>query len=288
MAEIARDLSPSALTMAIEANQIAAFREFRRVPGVECDDGPEAMWFCTGVPFPLLNGVFRARLDPNQLDAAIEGLLERFKTRGLPMIWWTGPTTHPPDLGGRLVVHGLVHSGDDPGMAVDLSVVNEPPTPPGLTIEHVRDAGRLEAWLQPFTTGFEIPEFAARAIGSFFVTLGFTGGASWRHYVGWREGQPVACSSMFLGGGVAGIYNVATVPEARRQGLGAAMTVVPLRDALAMGYRIGILQSSKIGLGVYRRLGFQEYCTVGIYIWTGDQSGRDGRGDGAPGGLREV
>jgi hypothetical protein len=50
------------------------------------------------------------------------------------------------------------------------------------------------------------------------------------------------------------------------------MTLAPLMDAREMGYRIGTLQSSEMGLNVYRRLGFKEYCRVSQYVWAGDAS----------------
>jgi GNAT superfamily N-acetyltransferase len=63
------------------------------------------------------------------------------------------------------------------------------------------------------------------------------------------------------------IYNVATLPEARGRGIGTALPVAPLLAARAKGYRFGILQSTKMGLNVYRRLGFQKYCTFSFYFW---------------------
>jgi predicted acetyltransferase len=75
---------------------------------------------------------------------------------------------------------------------------------------------------------------------------------------------------MILQDGVAGIYAVATLPEARRQGLGTALTLAPLGDARAMGYRVGTLQASPMGYSVYRRLGFQQVCEFGVYLWAGD------------------
>jgi predicted acetyltransferase len=72
---------------------------------------------------------------------------------------------------------------------------------------------------------------------------------------------------------VAGIYNVGTVPEARGKGIGAAMTLAPLLEARARGYRIAILHASDFGYNVYRRLGFQEYCKMHIFAWMGGPPG---------------
>jgi ribosomal protein S18 acetylase RimI-like enzyme len=76
------------------------------------------------------------------------------------------------------------------------------------------------------------------------------------------HGKPVATSTLFYGGGAAGIYDVATLPELRGKGLGAALTLQPLLDARSQGYRIGVLQSSEMGFNVYKKLGFRHLCQI--------------------------
>jgi GNAT superfamily N-acetyltransferase len=77
-------------------------------------------------------------------------------------------------------------------------------------------------------------------------------------YVGYRAGVPVAASALVVTPGVAGVYNVATVPNSRNQGLGAAMTWHAIRRGHARGCSIATLQSSAMGFHVYQQMGFRQ------------------------------
>ena len=58
--------------------------------------------------------------------------------------------------------------------------------------------------------------------------------------------------------GDAGVYNVGTLQNARRRGLGSAVVGVLLRDAAGRGARTATLQSTAMAQGVYARLGFRD------------------------------
>ena len=88
-----------------------------------------------------------------------------------------------------------------------------------------------------------------------------------RTYLALSNGNPVGTSQLFLSKGVAGIYHVTCIPEARGQGIGSAITLAPLLEARELGYRISILQASKQGFNVYRRLGFQDFGNLSVYLW---------------------
>jgi GNAT superfamily N-acetyltransferase len=153
-------------------------------------------------------------------------------------------------------------------MAADLHTLpNDLAGPDTLAIERVMDARGLDTWTHTLGIGFGEGDIEARWVGAMYQRIGLDGDRPWRHYLGRLEGEPVATASLFLGTGVAGIYFVFTAPQARRRGIGAAITLAALRDARSLGYRIGVLGASQEGYPVYRRLGFQEYCTIGIYEW---------------------
>jgi GNAT superfamily N-acetyltransferase len=59
-----------------------------------------------------------------------------------------------------------------------------------------------------------------------------------------------------------------TIPEARRRGIGAAITLAGLQEARDSGYRTGVLGSSAAGRSVYAGLGFREFCTIDLYEWS--------------------
>jgi GNAT superfamily N-acetyltransferase len=265
------DLSAPAVVAGIEANQVDFFSRFRCWPEAELHDDPETLWSITGIPFPIFNSVLRARIAPHRVSAVVEVAVARGRARNVPILWWVGPTTQPNDLSASLQAHGFVHFADLPGMAVDLSKFNGEGAPVrGLRIDPVVHPESLDTWCDVFAAAFRMPPFAGRAFFSLFSTQGFDSLSPFRHYIGWLEGEPVATATLFLAAGIAGIYNVATLRDARNKGVGAAITSRASSDARAKGYRLGILQSSVMGTDVYRKLGFREYCKIGLYVWVGE------------------
>ena len=121
------------------------------------------------------------------------------------------------------------------------------------------------SWEATLGQGFGEGEKEARWVASVYRKLGY--GDPWRHYLGLLDGTPVATTTVFLAAGVAGVYFVMTVPEARRRGIGAAITYAALREAGAVA-EYGVLGSSPAGRSVYAGLGFREYCTIELYEWT--------------------
>ena len=111
-------------------------------------------------------------------------------------------------------------------------------------------------WAQVAATGTGFSDTATHQLEKLEATLTHTQYMAQKRYIGFLGEKPVATSALVLDSGVAGIYAVATIPEARRKGIGEFMTVVPLLEAEQMGYRVGILQASSMGYPIYKRIGF--------------------------------
>jgi predicted GNAT family acetyltransferase len=230
-------------------------------------EDPEMTWITTGTPLSFYNGVIRTRLTAADGDAAISGLLQRFQARRQVMSWWVTPGSSPADLSQRLEARGLVPSIQDSGMAVDLLALNEAGAVlAGLTIEPVRDETSMQDWLRTFGRGFELSEqvlwdYSKLALGVFRAQHPMT------FYLARRDGEPVATSAFYPAEQVATIEEVSTIPEARGQGIGAAVTLAACRAARAAGYHVAVLYASAMGAPVYRRLGFRDYFTRSGYVW---------------------
>jgi GNAT superfamily N-acetyltransferase len=273
MTEPGRRWDPAAVVPALEAMDVALFGGMARALGVEfVEAGDHAHTRC-GLHGGGLNRVMAARLPPGDVGGAIARIMAPFRRQGLPVTWSLWPTARPEDIGAHLQRHGVGADADPPrpGMAVDLArLPAESPAPAGLELRPVADAETRGLWYDAASAVFGFPPALAEAFRRGPArpeAPASTESGPLAHVVAVRAGTAVAVASVVLAGDVAGLGWVGTVPAARRQGLGAAVTLAALREGRDRGCRIGGLWASPLGEGVYRRLGFQEVCPLRYYIW---------------------
>jgi GNAT superfamily N-acetyltransferase len=267
MTEILTDLSDAALIRAVTENCYALSPFSHHWKEAEVYAGEDVNWVITDIGFPPINCAFHTNLKPENVDSAIEKFLAKGKERDVPLQWYIGPDTRPANIIENLKAHGFTTQGDGAGMAIDLLAMNETePIPKGLEIIEVKDNKTLKTWCHVACVGFSVPPHAEPEIVK-FVTRDLKYKQPEKFYLGILNGKPVSTSMYYLGEGVVGIYFVATLPEARNKGIAFAVTQRSLKEGRALGYRVGILQASKMGQPVYTRMGFKEVCRVSSYQW---------------------
>jgi GNAT superfamily N-acetyltransferase len=271
MDDILTDTSPAAMALAIEENLCELFKLWRNWSRAETHDGADLLWTMTDIPLSKFNITAHARLTPASADGAIQTLIQRSQVKGVALSWVVCPTDTPPDLGARLEAHGFLCDEITPGMAMDLHWLEENPSRAGsaslngFSIERVKDDAALQTFSRVKCASNDSAKEEVQYTSEWLKGIGTLSDDGLRLYLGYLHGEPVATSMLLLGAGAAGIYCVATLQQARRRGIGAAMTVYPLQEARHLGYRVGCLQASEMGYSFYQKIGFQEYCQVGFY-----------------------
>jgi ribosomal protein S18 acetylase RimI-like enzyme len=268
MADILTDLTSSALAVAIKANLYAFFQSLRYSSQASIHDTSMGYRWHTPVAHPWFNGFLSFLPPTDEAGQTVRDTLAYFESHAVSSFtWWLAPHLNTGNWSPYLLPHGFTYNDSTPGMAIDLAAL--PPVRLPLTIQRVEDTQMLTVWAQTFIQGYGVPDTMTPAFLGLIESLGTA--LPFRHYLGLLDGQPVATATLFFGAGVAGIYNVATLTEARGRGIGSAMTLVPLYEAHDLGYRAGVLQSSEMGYSVYQRLGFQKLCQMDHFYWSREQ-----------------
>jgi GNAT superfamily N-acetyltransferase len=232
----------------------------------EVHDEPDLLLAFSGVSFRAINAAARADLEPGSAAGRIEAAVAWLSARTDRWRWLVGPSSRPLGLGDRLVAAGLRQLSDNAGMAVDLrGWQTRAPLPVGVTTELVTDEVGLERWREVQQQGLGLDDASTTAWLAAHHRLGVEAWPPLRNWIANLDGEAVAAAALFVGAGVAGIYNVCTVPEARGRGIGSAVTAVALDAAVAQGLELAVLGSSDMGYPVYRRLGFREVSRLRSY-----------------------
>ena len=260
------------LADAPKASLNAFFRTFVRSNKADFSDADGVLRWRTPIAHPWFNGVLASRPPSSHESAIIQEHVAYFRRQGVDIFsWWLEPDLSVEDWASQLQPNGFKIIQDVPGMACDLKELpSAVSTPAGFSIQTVNDLERLKVWAEVFCRGFGLPGSFIQPFYELSAGLGFQNDL--HNYLGTLDGEPVAASSLFLSDGIAGIYNVAVLEQARGKGLGAAITLAPLLEARDQGYGIGALQSSEMGFNVYRRLGFHKVCDVTHFLYVTSSS----------------
>ena len=263
------DASESLLAQAIEDSFLSAWLVFGRLPCAYLHEEQHLVWLETALPDDLLNGVLRSRLTLVQVEPTIEALKTHFVDQKMPMSWYVGSSTQPLDLGSVLEAHGFALAEELVGMAIDLQQLNPDAMVevPDLVIRQVIDMPTLRAWVNVFRVGFAASDVFSEAMLAITSSHDLSPDSQTFLYLGVFGDTPSASATLLLSNGVAGIYDVTTIPQARGKGLGMAVTLQALLDGRAKGYRFGVLQSSEMARGMYHRLGFRGYSRIRRYTF---------------------
>ena len=270
MEEILHTLNDPRLIAALEANLEEEMMSFGRVlSGAEIYNDGQIEGFFTGRGH--LNGILRTHLthlDAEIIQGRINAVLAYFRAKQVAKIGWSvGQDCQPANLAVYLEQEGFRRlSEENIGLALDSATMRvEEEHVEGLEIRELVNIEDLSVLYKMEMEGFGSSEEMAGYYCEMYKNAGFGPGTNWRHFGGWWQGEIVAATSLLFHAGVAGIYGVATVPQARRHGIARSMVLRAIAAAHQQDYRIVILSPTDMSAGIYHRLGFREYTRIRHY-----------------------
>jgi N-acetylglutamate synthase len=202
---------------------------------------------CPRLPIPQCNGPWVAKDTPAAAAALAEAIAE-IDAAGA-VVWMQSRSGHERTQRAAREL-GLTHRETLPGMVVrpeELASADSSVAIDLIAADEIATANGVLA------TAFGAP----RALFDDFAHA-FTNVAEASWYVGRVNDEIVATALGITVDGATGVFNVATMPDHRGRGYGAALTARVARDGFAAGATLAYLQSSEMGHGVYRRLGFRD------------------------------
>ena len=224
---------------------------------------PGSLAAVTGVAIPTLNGVWVG--SENFDEEVVSRLLDQVASTGLPYCLQVRPAG--ADKAAILAAaRGLTRDHHDIPLMV-LEDVEQLGAAGGHVGLAIRELAPTEADLHARVAaeGFGAPLEAFRQL----MTPSTLAVSGVRCYLGEVGGQSVTTGLGVTLGPYVAIFNIATPPDHRRHGYGAAITARAAADGLAAGARWAWLQSSPAGYSVYQRLGFRTAEAWPCWLSTG-------------------
>jgi len=209
---------------------------------------------CPSIPIPSFNNVLP---EDDAAASALEGALSDIAAQGLPpgLLVRRGKTPAWEAEAERL---GLMVREEEPGMVVTAPELRHVDVPE-LEIVQVKTADGLAQALAVAAEGFGVPPDLFAPL----FDLAFLEDDGIAYYLGRVGETDVTTGTGFTVGDAVGIFSIATPPQHRGRGYGAAVTAEAVRVGFRAGAEFAWLGSSPSGYPVYRRLGFR---TVERYV----------------------
>jgi GNAT superfamily N-acetyltransferase len=256
------------LTRACEEALRMHWTQLGLLPGGRVNTGDGLVWFETPVRHLPYNGVVMTRLaDGAAADKAIASVMAGVRERGADLWWAAHPSATPTDLGERLTNAGLRPVEQMNFMAMDLTTW-EPgaPAPPGVEFRIAEDADGIRAYSELTFSYWEIPPDEREAVAELHRAI-VPGAFPGHRYIAALDGRPVAKAYLSFAGppGVAAIYGMSVLPEARGRGVAIGLSAAMMARAKATGHDRAVLHATDIAVGVYERVGFERCGTATVF-----------------------
>jgi len=261
---IAIESVENVLLQSVLQGRLDAFRSasvYSPLPHADFNDTNHNSIYAWGMDYAPGNGVMEKNGNHIPTEAEIDQIVEYFSDKNLPFIWWTSAKV--------LETKGFQFGGILTGIALDISqgVPSKPATSSDLNIKIIESEADLDSFTELAASAFAMNANATeqwRALNAAVMKHG-----EQVHFLAYLDGIPVGTASLSVSPSSAGIWNLATLSEHRKHGIGAALVHAALVEAKQRQYDqvMAILMPKGMAWGLFTKLGFKEACEFPFYVY---------------------
>jgi len=207
------------------------------------------------VPFFVLNHAADINVNEDEAENLLNRVTEYFLSRGFPFVCFrVSPLTRPKSFTFLLESHGFERKAEHSIMVFKGEGL-ENKLNPEVKMKEISE-NEIDLYSKILIATFEMPVEWKKGWDKF--TLEFMRKGA-KCYLAYMDGRPVGTSAMFSLKKTGGIFNVGTLKEHRRRGIGTTLTVRALIDSIKKGDNLHTLQTVKGGDAerLYKKIGFE-------------------------------
>jgi ribosomal protein S18 acetylase RimI-like enzyme len=215
-------------------------------------------------PHPLFNNIIKSNFSTD-IENHLNTIINNYNQNQVPFLWRVWNQDIPEELGSLLLEKGAVQISDCALMAIDLETYHPMSEPlPDLKIKTIRTSQHALDFSACCSSVFKFPILLSKTISEIIRKQD----QNIESFVGYIEGTPVATGTIFYSNGVAGIYNVTTLPAFHGRGIGVEMMTTMLLKAKLDDIKTTILHATSAGIRLFEKLGFQNFGEMKQYLFT--------------------
>jgi GNAT acetyltransferase-like protein len=229
---------------------------FELDPGAAIEAAPGWLFGAGSSTHPVIsNGAFR-RDDAVDAGELVARAKEFFAARGRGFsIWVRGDQAEDRDLGAAAEAAGLQLVYEMPEMTLEEKLA-PPELPLGAELRKLTATDQVTDFWRVATTSYASIGFPPEVFAGYTNHAGLLA-ENVVAFLALHDGEPVSIAMTIVSHGVAGIYWVGSLEQARGKGLGRAVTVAATNAGFDLGADLASLQASPMGKSIYLELGYE-------------------------------
>lgn len=215
------------------------------------------IYYSTGIDNAIFNGIIEDSEGNIPSDEEIDRVIDYFNTRKLPFVWWTSAK----NLENKGFQFGEILTG----IILDISQGVPAGQPPSnqLKIKIIQEEVDLKTFSELLGSAFDINTQQLHA-----VTTVVTKQGEQLNFLAYLNKTPVGTVTLSTFPSSSGIWNLSTLPDYQKHGIGTALVQAALLEAQKRNYKqVMSLVMPKVSWGLFKKLGFKEVCQYTFYVY---------------------